>query len=65
MKKTVGYGFKMCNESYSKAIGIYANGGGFLPNKEAVKKEIAKAKEDGDINKNTKPKIFKLVVEIK
>lgn len=66
MKKKimVGYGFKSHDESFETAIGIYAAAGGFLPNLELVKKEIAKGKKEGDISKRSRPKIFKISVRL-
>lgn len=61
-KKTLGYGFRLANESFEKAIHLYY-GGGYLPSRKAVEKEIKDARKAGDISKKAKATIFKVTVE--
>lgn len=63
MKKTLGYGFKLSSESFLKAIGSYYHGGDFVKSKKEVLAEIKQAKKNGDIPKNSKAKVFRVVVE--
>jgi len=63
MKKTLGYGFKLKSESFEKALALYGPGG-YLKSKKEVLAEIKLARLQGDIGKNSKPKIFKVSVEI-
>lgn len=62
-KKTLGYGFKLKNETMENALSIYGDGG-YLKSPKEVKEEISKAKEEGAIGKNCRPKIFKVEVTV-
>lgn len=65
MKKTLGYGYKLSNESIDYALSFYVKDLELLhTSKEKVEKVVREAKKIGMISKNSKPKIFKVVVEI-
>lgn len=62
-KKTLGYGFKLSNESWETALAVYKDGG-YLKNPKEVLAEIAQAKKEKWIGKTSRPKIFKVTVEV-
>ena len=66
MKKVIGYGYKLSKESNIKAIADYAKSGELSLDKS--RKETLKAIKEGKwlgyISKNSRPKIFKVTVEI-
>lgn len=66
MKKVLGYGFKLSQESIKDALAHYdiQSQFGLCKTKKEVVKDIAKGKADGDIPKSARPKIFKVVVEV-
>ena len=62
MKKTIGYGFKLSGESMGHALKIYE--GMFMKTKKEVQHDIRQAKKIGEISKNARPRIFKVVMEL-
>lgn len=62
MKKTLGYGFKLSSESFSKALSFYDENS-LRKSRKAVEKDIEQSKKEGWIGKTARPKIFKIVVE--
>lgn len=62
MKKTLGYGWKLSGESLENAIHYFLPDQ-WLSNKKEVCDDIKKARQNRDISKNSKPKVFKVVVE--
>lgn len=62
MKKTIGYGYKLSSESITHALNFYSEGW-LAKTKREVLIHIQNDKDMGDIPKNAKPKIFKVVVE--
>ena len=63
MRKVLGYGFRMEDETIEKAVEVYTSSDGLLKNKKEVLNDIVNAKARGDIHKDEKCKIFKVVVE--
>lgn len=65
MKKTIGWRYRLSNESLKSAMDLYG-GFDFLPkskSKRDVYKEIAEAIREGLIPKIAKPIIFKVTIE--
>jgi hypothetical protein len=62
MKKTLGYGFKLANESLTKAFDIYTVEN-LCKNKKEVLEDIKRSKEIGEVSKSAKPQIFRVIVE--
>ena len=53
----------MEDETIEKAVEVYTSSDGLLKNKKEVLNDIVNAKARGDIHKDEKCKIFKVVVE--
>lgn len=67
MKKILGYGYKLRNESILDAIinCEYSRGlGDLAKSRKQLLKDIKFDRREGYLSKNAKPKIFKVVVEI-
>jgi hypothetical protein len=61
-RKTLGYGFKLSAEPLSEALANY--GGEYHGSRKEVLAEIERCLKDELIAKNSRPKVFKVVVEI-
>lgn len=66
-RKIVGYGYRLVKESWHDAVNVYIGSRGGLHNFHRTRKEVLdeiKAdKAQGNISKQSKPKIFKLTLE--
>ena len=60
--KIIGYGYKLSNETVDEAIRIYGGFDCLSKSKRVVIAEIKKDKGE-TISKQSKPKIFKVVIE--
>lgn len=65
MKKTIGYGFKLPGKDLKEMVKIYFNAGGLCSNRKEVLEDIKIVREQGALNKKSKPKVFRVIVEIK
>lgn len=63
MRKVLGYGYKIEEESLEEAVDVHTGTGSFYKNKKEAIRAIKNDKDRGDIHKDEKCKIFKVVVE--
>lgn len=61
MSKILGYGYKLNSEDITEALRLYD--GRFNKTKQETLNEIFRDKKIGNIPPNSKPKIFKIVLE--
>jgi hypothetical protein len=67
MKKTLGYGYKLSDESLVSALQWYGTPETLeylLRTKKEVKKQVKFDRNRGLFHKNAKPRIFKVVIEV-
>lgn len=63
MKKTLGYGYKLSNESLQQVMQDYYPFDSLAKSKREILAHIKQDGVNGDIPSNAKPKVFKVVVE--
>lgn len=62
-KTTIGYGFKLANETIGQAVLVYTKSDGLCDSLQEVHEDIERGKDSGDIPRLARPTVFKVIVE--